>query len=456
MTDQTDTTSSDQSDYHHVNHHHVETNQDRLHQRKPNQKNPKTGRILFLLFLSVFVDLIGFGIITPLLPFIAETYGASPLEVTLLFSLYSLMQLIFTPFWGSLSDRIGRRPILLLSYLGSALSYIFFAFAPTLVLIFVARALAGIMGSSITVTKAYIADITTPEGRAKGMGIIGAAFGCGFMIGPALGGLLAGTAENPNFQLPLLVAAGLAFAAFSFALVALPESLPKHLLQRGLNQTLAGGRHQVRIPGTTRNTTTKIFNLSTIFRVLKPIHIRRLISVTFLFSIASVGVQAILVLWCDRQFSWGPRALGLLFMFYGVIATIIQGGLIGILTKQFREQTLLLAGVLFQGFGLLLVPISTTVPLFMASTGLWIVGESVCRPALNSLVSRSASVDEQGITLGVTQSFTSMANILGPILAGSLFTFFGGEWAFWCGTGLMAIATVISVQLKRDRPIRSA
>ena len=415
----------------------------------PTDKN--NGRILFLLFLSVFVDLIGFGVITPLLPFIAETFGASPLQVTLLFSLYSLMQLAFTPFWGYLSDRLGRRPILLMCYLGSGLSYVFFAFAPNLLLIFAARAMAGIMGSSITVTKAYIADITTPENRAKGMGIIGAAFGCGFMIGPALGGLLAGSRDNPNFQLPLLVAAGLAIAAFTFALVALPESLPRHLLR-------PWGRKEERSQPTTdefyrtsrsSSRQTQRFNLLAILHVLQPIQIRRLISISFLFSLASVGVQAILVLWCERQFDWGPRPIGILFMFYGIIAAVIQGGLIGLITRRFREQTLLLMGVIFQGFGLFLVPFSPTVTLLVMGTGIWIVGESVCRPALNSLVSRLAPADEQGLTLGVAQSFASFANILGPILSGWLFMTFGGEWAFWGGTVMMIIGTVLGIQLRR-------
>ncbi|MEM9213371.1 MAG: MFS transporter [Cyanobacteria bacterium P01_F01_bin.150] len=403
----------------------------------PKKSDTSNGQVLLLLFLSVFVDLIGFGVIAPLMPFIAETFGASPLQVTQLFALYSLMQLIFTPFWGYLSDRIGRRPILLMCYLGSCISYVLFAFSPNLTLIFMTRALAGITGSSITVTKAYIADITTPENRAKGMGIIGAAFGCGFMVGPALGGLLAGSRENPNFQLPLLVAAGLALAAFTFALVALPESLPKQLLQKKREQRQSNSKP------------SKRFNLRTVLRVLKPIQIRRLVSISFLFSLASVGVQAILVLWCERQFDWGPRPLGILFMFYGIIATVIQGGLIGVLTSRFKEQTLLLIGIIFQGFGLLVAPLSTTVALLVLGTSIWVVGESVCRPALNSLTSRIASDDEQGITLGVAQSFMSGANIFGPILAGWLFMKFGGQWSFWAGTIMMIVATILGLQFKR-------
>ncbi|NET49630.1 MAG: TCR/Tet family MFS transporter, partial [Merismopedia sp. SIO2A8] len=321
-------------------------------------------RIFLLLFLSVFVDLIGFGIIAPLLPFIAEQFGASPLGVALLFALYSLMQLVFTPFWGYLSDRVGRRPILLLSYVGSAVAYLFFAIAPTLGLVFAARGLAGVMGSSISVTKAYIADITPLHERAKGMGIIGAAFGCGFMIGPALGGLLAGSAENPNFQRPLFVAAGLSLAAFAFAAVALPESLPKitgryitemppepleesesERAKRG--QEIRTGKRTDKQTNdrTSKRTGDRRFNVATLIQVLKPIQIRHLISILVLFSMATVGVQSILVLWCERQFQWGPRPLGFMFMFYGIIAAIIQGGLTGKLTQKFRENKLLTTGV---------------------------------------------------------------------------------------------------------------
>ncbi|NEQ96746.1 MAG: MFS transporter [Cyanothece sp. SIO2G6] len=417
---------------------------------------PTSSRTLLLLFLSVFVDLIGFGVIAPLLPFIAERFGASPLGVTLLFSLYSLMQLIFTPLWGSLSDRVGRRPILLLCYLGSAIAYVFFAIAPTLWLVFAARGLAGMMGSSIAVTKAYIADVTTPENRAKGMGIIGAAFGCGFMIGPALGGVLAGSADNPNFQLPLLVAAGLSLAAFTFALIALPESLPhvaKGKAASGLFQDEAGDKAGNASNGAVGN--RQPFRLSTLTQVLAPGQVRRLISILFIFSMGTIGVQSVLVLWCERQFQWGPRPLGFLFMFYGLIAATIQGGLTGKLTKRFRENKLLTSGIALQGFGLFLVPFSTTLGLLMASTSMWIIGEAICRPAINSLLSQSAPPERQGITLGVAQSFTSLSSICGPIVAGTIFTFYGGMWSFWTSTGLMGVAVMLSLAVKRPRQLQA-
>ena len=269
------------------------------------------------------------------------------------------------------------------------------------------------------------------------------------MIGPAVGGLLAGSRDNPNFQLPLLVAAGLALAAFTFAIVVLPESLPRHLLRSwgNLRRTQTLEQDEAQTP--TSSPQSQRFNLRTLLHVLKPIQIRRLVGISFLFSLASVGVQAILVLWCERQFDWGPRPIGILFMFYGIIAAVIQGGLIGVITRRFREQTLLLMGIIFQGFGLFLVPFSPTVTLLVMGTGIWIVGESVCRPALNSLVSRLAPMDEQGITLGVAQSFASFANILGPILAGWLFMEFGGEWAFWGGTAMMIVGTILGIQFKR-------
>ena len=444
-----------------------------------------SSKVLLALFLSVFVDLIGFAIIAPLLPFVAERFGASPLGVTLLFALYSLMQLLFAPLWGQMSDRVGRRPVLLLSYVGSAVSYAFFAFAPTLVLVFAARALAGMMGSSIAVTKAYIADITTPENRAKGMGIIGAAFGSGFMIGPALGGILAGpNPDDPNFQLPLLVAAGLSLAAFAFAWVALPESRPQQtrrssdsIQTAAATDAIATEQHGLpmspsqsssrsssvsetdawaegNVKAETKGSDRRPFNLTSIAHVLRTSRTRQLITILFLFALATVGTQSILVLWCERQFEWGPRPIGFLFMFYGLISTIIQGGLSGPINKQFQERQILTVGIIAQGFGLFLVPLSSTLPLLLVSSGIWIIGEAISRPAINSLLSKSASEERQGITLGVAQSFNSLASIFGPIVAGALFTFVNGTWAFWGGTALLAVAIALSLQVKRDRAFR--
>ena len=189
-------------------------------------ESKNNGRAIFVLFLTVFIDLLGFGIILPILPLYAEQFGAEPNEATLLVAIYSLMQFLFAPLWGSFSDRYGRRPILLLTLLGSVIAYTGLGFANSLWILFIARSLAGIMAGNISTAQAYIADITTPTNRSRGMGIIGAAFGLGFILGPAIGGLLIGSdLDNANFHLPSLFAGGLSLLALLCALMLLPESL---------------------------------------------------------------------------------------------------------------------------------------------------------------------------------------------------------------------------------------
>jgi DHA1 family tetracycline resistance protein-like MFS transporter len=381
------------------------------------------------LFLIVFVDLVGFGLVIPLLPFYAVRFGASPQQVTLLLAIYSLMQLFTAPLWGRLSDRVGRRPVLIVSMAASVLAYLWIGSATALWMLFAARALAGACAGNIAAAQAYIADITKPEERAKGMGLIGAAFGLGFIIGPALGGLLAG--NNPataDIETPAWVAAGLSFIALSGVVLLLPESLPAD--RRGV-----GGPRRSRLSAT--------------LDVLRRPVLSRLILIFFLVILAFAGMESTFALWAIGQFGWGPRQVGYVFAYVGVLSALLQGGLIGPLTHRFGEERLLLCGLALIGIGLLTMPAVRSLAVLVLATSALALGMGLTQPSLNSLISRRAGREEQGEVLGVSQSVGSLSRVLGPAAAGFFFGEFGRNAAFFWGAGLVAAALFVTLKLVR-------
>jgi MFS family permease len=381
------------------------------------------------LFLIVFIDLVGFGLVIPLLPFYAVRFGASPGQVTLLLAVYSLMQLFAAPLWGRLSDRVGRRPVLMISMAASVLAYIWVGNAAAVWMLFAARALAGACAGNIAAAQAYIADITKPEERAKGMGLIGAAFGVGFIIGPALGGLLAGNdPATAELGTPAWVAAGLSFVALCGVALVLQESLPADL--RGVH-----GRPRSR--------------LKAIVDVLGRPVLSRLIMIFFLVILAFAGMESTFALWAIEEFSWGPGQVGYVFAYIGVLSAILQGGLIGRLTRRFGEERLLLCGLGLIGMGLLAMPLAHRIAvLALAMSGL-ALGMGLTQPTLNSLISRRAGREEQGEVLGVSQSVGSLSRVLGPAAAGFLFAQFSRNAAFFWGALLVAIALFLTQKLAR-------
>jgi MFS family permease len=379
-----------------------------------------------ILFLIVLIDLIGFGLVIPLLPFYAVRFGATAPEVTWLLATYSLMQLVAAPLWGRLSDRVGRRPVLMASMAASALAYLWLGAADTLWMLFAARALAGACAGNIAAAQAYIADITKPEERAHGMGMIGAAFGLGFIFGPALGGFLAG--NNPvtaNLQTPAWVAAGLSLAALCGVLVVLRESLAPE--RRGL----AGS------PG----------RMSLIRGALRRPTLSRLIVIFFLVILAFAAMESIFALWALRQLDWGPEKVGYVFAYLGLLSAVMQGGLTRRLTKRYGEERLLLFGLVLLAIGLVIVPFSGDLAVLAIAFAVLAVGLGLTQPALNSLVSRRAGGGEQGSVLGVTQSVGSLARVIGPPLAGYLFAGLGHSSPFLWGAAIVAIAFVLALNL---------
>lgn len=389
---------------------------------------------MLILFLIVFIDLVGFGIVIPLLPFFGEHFNASPDVVTLLLAMYSITQLISAPILGRLSDRYGRRPILLISLVGSVLTYIWLGFAESLMMLFLARAFNGFMAGNIATAFAYVADITSPENRAKGMGVIGAAFGLGFIMGPALGGILAGAdPDNVNFQLPNFVAAGMSFLALALAFFKLQESLPAEKRATLKARTVAG-------------------HWKSFFETLTRPRLGLLIWLSFLCTFVFAGMETTFAMWTHRSFDWGPQQNGYLFAFLGFVSALIQGGLIGRLTKKFGENKLVISGAFLLALGIGGIPFSSSLPLLLVSTSLIATGFALSTPALNSLISFEAGESERGGVMGASRSAATLARILGPVLAGVLFANLGRDMPYYVGALIMVGVGLIAVSKLKTSP----
>ncbi len=380
------------------------------------------------IFFIVFIDLVGFGLVIPLLPFYAVRFGATAPEVTWLLATYSLAQLITAPFWGRLSDRIGRRPVLMSSMAAAVFAYIWLGAATDLWMLFVARALAGACAGNIAAAQAYIADMTTADNRAHGMGMIGAAFGLGFIFGPALGGFLAGSnLATADLQTPAWVAAGLSFLALCGVLSVLRESLAPER----------------------RGSADRLGRFASLFGALRRPVLSRLIAIFFLVTLAFAAMESIFALWALRRLQWGPEKVGYVFAYLGLLSAILQGGLTRRLTKRYGEEPLLSWGLVLLAAGLLIVPFSVDLPVLLGAFALLAIGLGLSQPALNSLISRRAGEAEQGEVLGVTRSVGSLARVVGPPMAGYLFADFGYSSPYFWSAMLVVGALALGWRLAR-------
>jgi DHA1 family tetracycline resistance protein-like MFS transporter len=357
---------------------------------------------LVVIFVTVFIDLVGFGIVIPVLPFYAEgtEFNASPRTVGLLFASYSIMQLVFSPIMGRLSDKYGRRPVLFLSIIGTGIGFLMLGFAKTLWMLFAGRILDGITGGNISTAQAYIADVTTKENRAKGMGLIGAAFGLGFIFGPALGGIL----SRWGIHVPFFFAAALCFANATLLYFTLPETVtPDHPAR----QSAASGRSWTNVLGS-----------------FKQPKLGFVLVIYFLFIVAFSIMTSSFSFYTMFRFGYDAQHTGYLFAYVGVIAVIIQGGLIGRLVKRFGELPLVIFGALFFALSLFAVPLvgpaAGGLAALLIGGGVFSMGNSLATPSLTSLASKSVGAAEQGTVLGVTQSIASLARAVGPSLAAVL------------------------------------
>ena len=398
---------------------------------------------LIVIFTTVLIDLIGFGIVIPVLPFYAEgtIFNATPRTVGILFASYSVMQLIFAPILGGLSDKYGRRPVLFLSIIGTGIGFLVLGLATTLWMLFVGRILDGITGGNISTAQAYIADITTPENRAKGMGLIGAAFGMGFVFGPAIGGIL----SRWGIHVPFLFAAAMCFANAILLYFRLPETItPGHPARN----KAAGGR-----------------GLAQMINSLKNPRLAFVLVIYFLFIVAFSIMTTSFSLYTMFRFGYDAQHTGYLFAYVGIIAVIIQGGLIGRLVKRFGELPLVIVGAFCFAISLFAVPFVSPaaggLAALLVGGGVFSAGNSLATPALTSLASKSVGPSEQGTILGVTQSVASLARAVGPSLAAILIAssveHLGADGephymsdhslfvTFWTGAGIMFLAFVLAV-----------
>jgi len=385
-----------------------------------------------VLFLTVFIHLIGFGLLLPLLPYYAETYGATGFTVGLLNTSFSLMQFFFAPLWGRLSDRIGRRPVILGSLIATAISYAVFGLATSLPMLFASRILAGMAGAVIPTTQAYIADTTTPADRTKGMGLVGAAFGLGFIFGPAIGGVL----SRYGYAVPAFASAGLALVAALFAFVLLPESLP-----REARATAAARR----------------LSAPSLVGALQRPTVRPVLLLFFIGTLCFAALEGIFALFGEHQYGLGPRDMGYLLAYVGIISAVMQAGIVGALVRRFGERAMVLGGFLILGAGMIFAGTSPAYALLLVALGAIAAGNGMAAPSLAGLISVSSSAEEQGGILGVYQSLGSLARATGPFLGGLAFDHLGPGSPLWLGGIVVALASVLALQLPgRARGVGSA
>lgn len=389
---------------------------------------------LAIVLTIVFIDLLGFGMIIPILPLYAQKFQANEWQIGLLLASYSFMQFLASPVLGWLSDRYGRRPILFCSLLGSALGYALMANAASLAMLFIARILDGISGASIGTASAYIADITPPENRSKRIGLIGAAFGVGFVVGPGIGALLSLLSPVAPFWFAALLSASGAIAMMAM----LPEP-ERHIPQKK-------GRLNVK----------ELFEDAGSWRL-------GIIMSTYFIAIAGFAIVTMIYPQVsNRRFSMNQSQISLIFVLMGGIGVLIQGGGIGHLAKRFGDVNLAVAGFAIMAASMIAMPLAKSVPLFILfSVGL-AIGNSLSQPTINALASRGASASLQGRVLGVVQSAGSLGRVCGPILAGILLSgdhlrpkIQYGNTPFLIGGIIIAMAFALAMTLRRSGPMLS-
>jgi MFS transporter, DHA1 family, tetracycline resistance protein len=398
-------------------------------------KSSRSPRLL--IFLTIFIDLLGFGIIIPVLPYISSEYAQGPntgLLVGLMMSSFSLLQMIFSPIWGRLSDRIGRRPIILLGLAGSAIAYTWFALARNYEMLLLSRVFAGICGANIAAAQAYIADVTPAEGRTKAMGLVGMAFGLGFAIGPALGAgaMFYGGNAWPDIApqtFPGVVAGIICGLNFLWAAAALPESLPKE--KRG------------RVAHVQRFATIGQIRDTLASPILGPLVVLFFI-VTFAFS----NLEMAFVLYAKAE---PPVGLGLsirgvygVFIYIGLTLAFMYGYVVRKVSGRVLDTRLVIVGIASQAIGLALLPTVPAMWMLLLAMGILSFGQGFSNPPLLSLISRATPADRQGAIMGVTQSAGSLARILGPAFAGLVIDFTDLRWPFWAAAVIMAVAVVLA------------
>jgi MFS family permease len=417
--------------------------------RSPSSPSPADPRRPRLggIFFTVFLDLLGFGLVLPFLAKEArDVFGVSAFVATLLGSVYSLMQFAFVPIWGRVSDRVGRRPVLIWSIAGTALTMASLgaglSWGGSIAWLFAARIFGGIATANLGTASAYIADITRPEDRAKGMGLIGAAFGLGFILGPGIGGALARIAiEGRHGAVPCFVAAGLSVVNLVWIVLGLAESLPPERRAKTPRRKLTplnveATREAFALPG-----------------------VALAVAVNFLVILSFTNLDQTFTFFCGDLFGIDERGTGYVLAFIGVVAALVQGGLVRPLAKRVSEGALMRSGALTQVFafaGLVVAGAWGSRPFLYLSGGLLALGNGLTQPSTSAFISRRTPPDRQGGTLGVNQSFASLARTFGPATGGWLYANVGPRAPYTAAAIGMVVAFALASGLRKTYPVVEA
>ncbi len=361
---------------------------------------------LLVIFLVVFIDLVGFGIIIPLGPYLGTQVGATPFEIGLLMSIYSIMQFIFAPMWGRLSDRLGRRPIILTSLLGGAIAHTLYAYSDSVWMLFLGRGLAGFFGANISAAMAYIADVTDKKNRSKGMGLIGAAFGLGFILGPPIGGFLGELGTNISHNPPF----GLGFGALGASALCLMNFL---LASKVLKESL------------TPEIRSRLLKRESRFVMIKKFVTKEtlgaLLLIGFLATTAMANMESTLGLYVKDRWNWSLKQTGFAFAYIGMIHVFTQGFLIRKLMPKLGEAKMMTIGLVLATIGFTGIAfVNSSTPLALTVTFLGF-GMGVFNPSLMGSISLTANPEDQGAVMGVQQSFSALGRIIGPITGGWIY-----------------------------------
>jgi len=373
-------------------------------------------RPLLIIFLTILVNLVGFGIIVPLLPFYAETFGASPLVIGLLFAIFSLCQLLAAPALGDLSDRYGRRPILIFSLLGTVVSFVMLALAHSIAMLFAARIVDGLSGGNISTARAYVADVTEPKDRARAYGLIGAAFGLGFILGPALSGALA----HVSYTAPIWAAAALTLVATIMAWLWLPETV--HRAQAGAGNPF-----------------------SYLPALIGRSPVRHVLTIDFLYWFAFAMFQTTFALFAGRRFGFDAARTGYFFAGFGVLGAVIQGGFIRPIVARLGDKPTFRLGLVFGAVGLVAAALSNSVTAFTIALVPLAFGIGFGHPTMASLVSRVAKGDEQGRVQGAASAIESLGRTLGPVWGNASLQHFGEATPYVSAAACLLATLVLTI-----------
>ena len=374
-------------------------------------------RPLLIIFLTIFVNLVGFGIIIPLLPFYAESFGASPLVIGLLFAVFSLSQLLAAPVLGDWSDRYGRRPVLVFSLAGTVVSLVMLALAHSIVMLFVARIIDGLSGGNISTARAYVADVTEPKDRARAYGLIGAAFGLGFIVGPALSGVLVATVSHTA---PIWAAAALTLVATAMAWLWLPETV--HRAHAGTGMPFRNLAEMLRRPG-----------------------LRRVLVIDFVYWFAFSIFQTTFALFVARRFGFGAAQTGYFFAAFGVLGAVVQGGLIRPIVHRMGDKRTFIFGLVCGAVGLVAASLAHSVVLFAVTLVPLALGIGFGHPTVSSLVSRAARGDEQGRVQGAASAIESLGRTIGPVWGNASLERFGESMPYLSAAGFLVMTLVLAL-----------